>query len=308
MANRKGSKIVSVNSSAMESKDQASSVSSMKPSISFRFEDRDYRFFTAGAADLIHREFLQFGTFLEAPSLAAIRRRGLQGVYFDIGANLGGHSIFFANHCNATKVVAFEGNAEMASLWKQNIKVNAPESACRLEEHFVSVHRNLSFHRDPENSGGSHVEAQAEGGHLSVALDDFISEKPSFIKIDVEGHELEVLRSGVALLQKCRPELCIEILDQETSGVFEFLREVGYGWYGELSNANHYFAYDAGGISRMVRSMEGSGSSAIRRVGWRLRALLAAAKRLISWSDALGGIASARNLRTITINSVQKTV
>jgi len=304
MANRKSSKIVSVKSSAMESKDQASSVSSMKPSISFRFEDRDYRFFTAGEADLIHREFLQFGTFLEAPSLAAIRRRGLQGVYFDIGANLGGHSIFFANHCNATKVVAFEGNAEMAALWKQNIKVNAPESACRVEEHFVSVHPSLSFHRDPENSGGSHVEAQAEGGHRSVALGDFIVEQPVFIKIDVEGHELEVLRSGVELLKNCGPELCIEILAPEESGVFEFLHSLGYGCYGELSNANHYFIPDHGMLARTARLLEVSKMRLLRALGWRLRVFAAARLGLISWSDALSGVFLFKNAR----NAIRKAV
>lgn len=275
------------------------------PSIGFTFEGCDYRFSTAGKNDLIHQEFLHFGTFLEVPSLEVIRNRGLRGAYFDIGANLGAHTVFFANHCRASKVVAFEGNSEMAQLWNRNIGLNVPEPKCRLEERFVSAHKKLSFHRDPANSGGSHVEPEADGAHEAVALDDFIGDKPVFLKIDVEGHEMEVLKSGMSVLEQCRPDLCIEILQQESSPVFAFLRKLGYGWYGELSNANHYFIYDARPWEKAVAKLEGSKSGVLRSVGWRLRALLAAQKGIVPWADALRGIVTRKNLRDTVLAMIR---
>lgn len=273
--------------------------------IDFHFEGRDYCFSTAGENDLIHQEFLEFGTFLEIPSLEVVRSRALRGVYFDIGANLGAHTVFFANHCAATKVVAFEGNLEMARLWNRNIRLNVPEPKCRLEERFVSTHKKLSFHRDPANSGGSHVEPETGGTHESVALNDFVADNPVFLKIDVEGHEMEVLKSGMSVLEQCRPELCIEILQRENSPVFAFLRKLGYGWYGELSNANHYFIYDARPWEKTVAKFEDSKSGVLRSVGWRLRVLLAAYKSIMPWADALKGIIVRKNLRDAVLIAIR---
>jgi hypothetical protein len=54
----------------------------------------------------------------------------------------------------------------------------------------------------------------------------------SFVKIDVEGHELEVLRGGIETLRRHRPNLLIEI-EQRHSPVpifhtLDFLASLGY--------------------------------------------------------------------------------
>jgi FkbM family methyltransferase len=60
----------------------------------------------------------------------------------------------------------------------------------------------------------------------------------SFIKIDVEGHELDVLRGSVAILQKHRPNLLIEIEQRHTlrpiTETFDFLAAQNYR--GEFMN------------------------------------------------------------------------
>lgn len=58
---------------------------------------------------------------------------------------------------------------------------------------------------------------------VTKQLDDFVCEnsqhikidkdfypQPSLVKIDVEGHETEVLRGGVKFLRKCRPVIILE--------------------------------------------------------------------------------------------------
>ncbi len=56
-----------------------------------------------------------------------------------------------------------------------------------------------------------------------------------FIKIDVEGAELSVLRSGIQTLQRLSPTLLIEVHDyalpafgESTESVYAFLKEHGY--------------------------------------------------------------------------------
>jgi hypothetical protein len=66
-------------------------------------------------------------------------------------------------------------------------------------------------------------------------LDDIcahIEGRISFIKIDVEGHELEVLRGGTATLAKHRPNLLIEIEQRHSAGPIEetlkYVASLGY--------------------------------------------------------------------------------
>jgi Methyltransferase FkbM domain len=56
-----------------------------------------------------------------------------------------------------------------------------------------------------------------------------------FVKCDVEGAELLVLRGAQSTLRRCRPKLCLEIDDRwvrslgwTTTEVFRYLRETGY--------------------------------------------------------------------------------
>lgn len=59
-------------------------------------------------------------------------------------------------------------------------------------------------------------------------LDKFNIQAVSFIKIDVEGHELEVLKGAVETLARSRPILLIEIKEQNRSEVFAFFAKQNY--------------------------------------------------------------------------------
>jgi FkbM family methyltransferase len=278
------------------------------PTVEFRYGGRNYKFETVGEDDLIHQEFLQFGTFLERPTLEVIRRRQLYGVYMDVGANIGGHSVYFAHECPATQILAFEGNPEVANLWKRNVQTNEAKAKARLHEHFVSSFKNLSFHRHPTNAGGSHVEPQPDGNHQAKPLDEYLENngKVVFVKIDVEGHELEVLKSGEKVLLRHRPELCIEILKPDQSGVFAYLASLGYAWYGELSNANHYFVPLAGIFDRWIHRLENSKTKSLRSIGWRLRLLQAARLRIVPLKKAIFGITLQKGLRQVILDSMRE--
>ncbi|MGQ0741564.1 MAG: FkbM family methyltransferase [Alphaproteobacteria bacterium] len=63
-------------------------------------------------------------------------------------------------------------------------------------------------------------------------LDDMTLDPVGFIKIDVEGHELPVLKGARGLLQRDKPLMLIEIEQRHLAfpmeGVFEWLREEDY--------------------------------------------------------------------------------
>lgn len=62
-------------------------------------------------------------------------------------------------------------------------------------------------------------------------LDGFGLTDISFIKIDVEGHELDVLMGGRDTIDANRPVLLVEIKPENLEGVTSFLTELGYARY-----------------------------------------------------------------------------
>jgi FkbM family methyltransferase len=65
-----------------------------------------------------------------------------------------------------------------------------------------------------------------------ATLDAIGLQDVGFIKIDVEGHELEVIKGGTELIKNQRPKLLIEvggaIRGNDSSAVFATLRDLGY--------------------------------------------------------------------------------
>src|SRR6056300_855451 len=61
-------------------------------------------------------------------------------------------------------------------------------------------------------------------------LDDIYTGTPSLMKIDVEGHELKVLKGAEETIKKHKPAILIEIHDfSEDHDVHKFMMSLGYG-------------------------------------------------------------------------------
>jgi len=93
----------------------------------------------------------------------------------------------------------------------------------------------------PREAGRLNVESAGwkvpGDGHVVVevdvrTLDEYDLRNVCFIKIDVEGHELEVLKGGVRTIDRERPTLLVEIEQRHLACpmqvVFDYLGEFGY--------------------------------------------------------------------------------
>ena len=138
------------------------------------------------------------------------------GDYFvDVGASTGWFSVPLAER--GVEVVAFEPNAKPFARLLENaalngVTIDARSEAVTDESGEVTLYFNAKL---PLTSGGSLNRADClhptgESSVKAVRLDDVLSKAPKVIKIDVEGHEMSVLRGAGKTILKHRPLLVLE--------------------------------------------------------------------------------------------------
>ena len=155
-------------------------------------------------------------------------------VALDVGANVGLYSYALAKL--GASVEAFEPvpwcAASIESFRSPRIRVHriALSSRAGFSELHIPLARGRLW-----PSRASLGTTQHAGSVLRVpvaTLDSFGFAGVSFVKIDVEGHELEVLRGAVETLSRESPNLLVEVeqarLPYLMEEVFAFLRQLGY--------------------------------------------------------------------------------
>lgn len=139
----------------------------------------------------------------------------------DVGANDGWYTVFFSTSQGVTTVLACEPNQNFSSMLQRNLQLN--QSKINAEVNIVPKLVGLTKGTD------------------FVTLDTLIAETagPHLIKIDVDGAELDVLRSGEQSLRKESSLLVVETHSAELErDCIEFLEGLDYectivknGWY-----------------------------------------------------------------------------
>lgn len=183
-------------------------------------------------------------------------------VILDIGANTGAYSLIAKSVNPNARVIAFEPLPKAIEFFKKNCDLNKfdvtlygkalsnfeGEAVVHLEtsEDFayaVAVNRKLQV---PEIKTRELV---IQTTTLKKVIEEQRLDSIDLIKIDVEGHEAEVLETIKDDLQRWRPVILIEILtDQMGKRIEEIVGNVGY----------HYFNIDESGKVERVKHLSKS--------------------------------------------------
>ena len=167
----------------------------------------------------------------------------------DIGANIGCHSIVYSNYTNGN-VYAFEPQPIVFELLQKNIESNNCKNI--IAYNFGASNINTIFfmnaHYDkPANQGNFKICEQQDIGINIICkkLDDLELSNIGYIKIDVEGHELNTLLGLEKTIQSNLPNLMIEIHDSSPTkyDVIKFLENIGYKYYYKLSHCDYIFSF-----------------------------------------------------------------
>ncbi|UWQ94051.1 FkbM family methyltransferase [Rhodobacteraceae bacterium M385] len=158
---------------------------------------RNKRFFEPEELTLIHSYLPKGGTFL------------------DIGANVGNHSLYAGLFCDAGRIIPFEPNPLAYRLLVLNLVMNGLNDRTTFD--YVGFGASdvdgegFSMTERRKNLGAARM-VPGEGEIATLRPDDFLTdETPDFIKIDVEGMEMSVLRGLQKTIRRTRPVLLVEV-------------------------------------------------------------------------------------------------
>lgn len=170
------------------------------------------------------------------------------GDILDIGAYIGLHTIAMSKIVKEGSVVhAFECQPKSYELLRLNTKkrgnvitYNNIISSSKTQRYIKTFDENVDGNYGGMGSYSEKDESHMEMNIPTMSIDDLKLSDIGLIKIDVEGHELDVLKGAEQTIKKYKPPIFIEILggvvrEKMTSeqkkhldDVLQYLHQLGY--------------------------------------------------------------------------------
>lgn len=163
-----------------------------------------------------------------------------EGVFIDIGANLGKYTVFMGKKLGEKgKVISIEPEIHTVAILKKNVEINHLKNVFVIDKACSSKNgKSVLYLEGTKYSGGLHS-LKKYPHHVNKTiietetLDSIINrlkiKRVDLIKIDVEGNELEVLIGAKEILKKYSPKIICESLDEESEkGIRSILKEYNY--------------------------------------------------------------------------------
>ena len=148
-----------------------------------------------------------------------------EGWFFDVGANVGLYVWEVAKVCPTRKILAFEPDPANFELLEMTRKEADIQNLELCPDALSNQTDEVSFSQDPLTSATGCIRGEetpwieqylnASTNQITVntrTMDSAVYDNkiPSLIKIDVEGHEVEVLEGAIHTLSDAKPLLIIE--------------------------------------------------------------------------------------------------
>jgi len=183
------------------------------------------------------------------------------GIMLDIGANIGASTIPLAICYNNIEFYCYDPHPEIFRRLKSNIKLNRLDNVhavnCAISN---SKKESLTFYAQIESSNmglsslklNSDIEKYDKITTPVKSIDELFkksSESVSVIKIDTQGSELEVLKSGEQIIKRDRPVIFFEFEDEYYSDkdrdeskrfLVNFFKEMNYSLFNITKDFNYY--------------------------------------------------------------------
>jgi FkbM family methyltransferase len=188
-------------------------------------------------------DVLFFSSFYEPQTTTLINR--MKGkVFLDVGAHTGRFSLIASR--NFERVIAFEPHPSNFEVLVKNIELNKVSNVVPLRIALSSKSSIVSMSNFGINTGAIKVGKSGGTKAEAYALDSLIKrfmipiKDINVVKIDVEGHEMEVLEGAKRTLKKGAPLIVIESFKKNC--VVDMLTGLGYRFIRTIDFYNHVFS------------------------------------------------------------------
>lgn len=168
-----------------------------------------------------------------------------QIVFYDVGANIGTHSLAIAKtHPDTVAIRAFEAQRQVFNMLCGTMAINGLSN---VHCHHNAISEKIGDFIDipipdynsannfgslelipPKNSDNQGIIHSGKMESVKTLSIDSFNEKVDFIKMDIEGMEDKALLGAINTIEHHRPILFLEILKTDVNFVMTFLRERGY--------------------------------------------------------------------------------
>jgi len=168
-------------------------------------------------------------------------------VVFDVGANVGFYTLSYKTWFPKMTVHAFEPVKETYQILLENIALNKLTGIVANNEGLGEKEQETDFYFDSGHCGYTSMRDTKNLGDSSIVkckvttLDSYVNTvntRVDFIKMDVEGAELLVLKGGLKTLHSYKPAICTEMTEVWTScfgyhpnDIVSLLTSIGYICY-----------------------------------------------------------------------------
>ena len=199
--------------------------------------------------DHIQKTVYESRNFYEIETLEYLKKEYKQFEHvLDIGSNMGNHMLYYCSNLGAKKVHCFEPNQFNLEQLQKNISLNHLEKTVTVYPYALGAESGKGVQADFSlgNTGMNRIDkvADATGAEAVIeirSLDSLGIQQANFMKIDVEGFEVEVLKGAGNTIKQCKPVVMIEVFENNRQHVDELMQGYGYKKFITLEDYNSIY-------------------------------------------------------------------
>lgn len=158
------------------------------------------------------------------------------GKILDIGSNIGNHTLMFRKYFPGAEILSFEPLFYNYELLQKNVSqlsdVHIFKVALSDKHDIIKIDNNFQEF----NSGAASVSTTGESV-LCIPLDALDLTDVSFMKIDVEGWEIQVIKGAIKTIVQNRPKIWLE--DGSGNTISFLVDNLGYFVQDKSGNENY---------------------------------------------------------------------